>query len=689
MTECISAVEDRRGGWSGQCEGSWVMGLCLSVTPSPANDSLALPSHHHLLCSLEASLCSHHPHRSQIREGWTVLFFWPSSRLGMSVSTGPPPAHPHPQPAAAAPVTVGQLQFELSEAGKLYSACRQQNDLLKAAYNDLQSSHTALQTRVTALTTSLQSSLTTQRSLEADYQQRYLQYTATLQAKDAELSTLLSTHLPPSQIDVLRADIAEEVTTTWRERMRTLQAQWMDCRREVAAGEKERAIMQVEYEGTVNLLKSLHSHQCDDLSAQLLSAKAALTALTPQGVDPVALQLEGAQREVAALTLRLRHSVEDVGVVRDQLERGEEAQRLRESEWERERAALLTRGVVGERQVELARVREEELQGEVTRLRREVVELQGKRGEWEERVRDLREEGKVREGEVAALRDAYDKKQREREAAEEERDRSHRALCDELYEQVRRLQGEKDDLRRRVQEGQEALGKAVKRREEEKRGGGEEKREVAPAAVGVGVDPQVGELRGALQEAQRQVRAVIEDRQRVVQRWEEMALERERERKEAGERQVEYAGLQSSYREVREREMSGRERVEGLTLQVGLLQREVEEVRREREEERRMLIASKEQQQAAWRQEKMVLLQRLAKTEGGSGGGGEGKYKAMCVGMRDKLSLLMREMERERVDFHQQLQLKAMEVEEMQHRLTDSDRLRVEVTRLRSLPTPS
>ena len=595
--------------------------------------------------------------------------------------------------SGAAPPTIAQLQFELSEAGKLYSTVVHQVDVLKSAYNDLQSSHSALQAHTISLQSSLTSSLDAHRALEADYQQRYTQYTNTLQAKDKELSTLLASHIPPHSVDLLKAELTEEVAGPWRERLCDLHSRLSDSQRNLAVSEKDRAVMKVELEGTISLMKQLHARQLAEAEARLAEARAAAS-----GVGSGVAELRAAQQKVEALErdngellLRLKKATEDVASSRDAVERSDDAQRRAQAEWDSDRAALQGRAALTERQVELGRVREEEMQAEVSRLRRDLVELTAKRAAAEEEVTEMREEGRRRDVEVACLRDLFERKVKDRDAAEEERDRAHRALTDELYEQLRRLQGEKEELRKKAGEAHDALLRAIKRHAEEaedrKRREGE-RTPPNPAAPTPPppVDGEVARLREALVTAQRQVKTVIEERQRVVLKWEELAMERERERKEEGEKGAEYASLQVRYREVKEREGEWRERMEAMRVELGLVQAERDDVRREREEERRMFIASRDQLHSAWRQEKALLLQRLAQSGGGaqvapSAGGGEGKYKVMCVALRDKLGALMAECERDRQEWERRLKRKELELEEAERRLQDSERFREELHR--------
>ena len=597
----------------------------------------------------------------------------------------------------AAPPTIAQLQFELSEAGKLYSTVLHQVDVLKSAYNDLQSSHSALQAHATSLQSSLSSSLDAHRALEGDYQQRYTHYTATLQAKDQELSSLLASHLPPHSVELLKAELTEEVAGPWRERLRDLHARLSEAQRSLALSEKDRAVMKVELEGGMELMKQLHSRQLAEAEARLAEARTAASGAGSGAAELRATQqrVEGLERDNAELLLRLKKTTEDVASLRDAAERADDAQRRAQVEWERDKAALQGRAALAERQVELGRVREEEMQAEVTRLRRDVAQLTAKRAGAEEEVREVREEGRRRDAEVSSLRELFERKVKDRDSAEEERERAHRALCDDLYEQQRRLQQDKEELRKKASEAHDALLRAMKRHAEEAEDRKRREADRPPSAAPVPATPspqadgEVVRLKEALLAAQRQVKVVVEERQRVVLKWEELAMERERERKEEGERGLELGSLQLRYREVREREAEWRERCEAMRVELGLLQAERDELRREREEERRMFTASREQQSAAWRQEKQLLLQRLAQAPHAAGGqavhtagsAAEGKYKLMCVQLRDRMGALMAECEREKEEWELRLRRKELQLEEAERRLQDSERFREELHR--------
>ena len=603
----------------------------------------------------------------------------------------------------AAP-SMAQLQYELSEAGKLYSTALQQNDILRSAYNELQATNSSLTARVASLQSSLTSAADAQRALDSDYQQRYNQYTAALQAKDAELTAVLSSHIPPHSLDLIRAQITEELSTPWRERLHTAQSRLADVTRQLAVADKERAVLQLESAATADLLKQLHARERDDLSAKLsdaLSRASSLRADLDARAYPA--RVEALERDNAELLLRLKKIGEELTHTRDEAARAEAEHDRARGDWDRDRATMATRVTMAEKAVELGKVREEETTAELGRLRRELADAVTRRSACEDEVREVREEARRREAEVSTLRALFERKARDREAAEEERDRLHRALTDDLYEQLRTLNADKDDLRKQAVDANDALLRAIKqhalddeaRRRQSHTARADEPVKAKTDAAAAADAGEVAALRAAAAAAQRHVKAVVEDKARVEAKWETLALERERERREEAERQAEYAALQSKHRETRAREAELRDKAGSLGLQVGLLQAERDDLKRERDEERRMFVASRDQQTSAWRHEKLLLLQRLAaspapsaSTSAPSSSHDGGKYKAMCLSLREKLSALIKECERDRGEWERRLQRKELELEDAARKLRESEQFRAELTRQLRIAPP-
>ena len=612
----------------------------------------------------------------------------PSNRLIMALT----PPHP-PQP------TVAQLQFELSEAAKLYTAATTQLTQLKHAYNTLITQHTHQQ----QLTQQQQQH---NQQLQSDYQQHYTAYAATLQQKEDELAQLLASHVPLEALDVLRVKVREEAREAMRDKVATVVDELTAVRAQLAAVEKEKAVQAVQHEHTTNLLqtqlaqlKAEHDSRADDWKRR--------TAQWQDKEDERRTERqrwEAVERENVEWSVRWKRATEEADERRKEDERRDDIHRRERLEWEREKGELTSQRAVLTQQLSNARRHSEECDKERERYKREANEWQTKADNLEEEAREQREEARRREAEVAGLREVYERRVREREQAEEERGRQHRLAVDELYGQVKAERELKEALRRVLLEKQEELVTLTKRQTELQAKAASNPTSPSSSSTThhtnqhtASVTATIAQLQADLTTARNQLatahsrtRTLEEQHGRLLLRYEQAHTQWQQQQREAVSQHDELASLQQRYRSHIAEQTSAHSRLEELSVALAIVEKERDELRRERDEERRWVAEGREVQMRGWRQEKAVLLQRLADGEGGGSGktgGGEGKYKAMCGVMRERLEGMVREYQKERGEWQHKLQAQQLAMEEMQRRVAETDKFQQQLHRSMQSPT--
>ena len=604
---------------------------------------------------------------------------------------------PHPsQP------TVAQLQFELSEAAKLYTTAQHHLTTLKQAYNTLTTSHTTQQQQLKQLTQLTQQRETERTQLEQEYQQHYADYTAALQEKEDELTHVLATHVPVDALEVLRVKVREEAREAMREKTAQLLEELSVVRGQLAAVEKDKAVQAVQHEHSLSVLQSqLERMKADgDSKAGDWKRRTAQWQEKDDQRRAERVRWEAVERENVEWTVRWKRATEEADERRKEDERREDSHRRERMEWEREKGEWSSQRAVMTQQLAIARRQNEEHDKERDRCKREVNEWKEKVDSMEEEVREMREEGRRRESEVSGLRELYERRVREKEQAEEDRDRQHRLAMDELYGQVKAERESKEALRRQLLNKQDELLQLVKRHSETEAAAASSSTSASSTTAtsnSATTTASVAQLqadltacRNQLTTAHTRIRAMDEQHARLLLRYEQAHTQWQTQQHEAAQREQEYAALQARYRESREREGGWREKVEELGAVAGVVERERDELRREREEERRWMVEGREQQLRGWRQEKAVLLHRLASGEGRAGGGGkgaEGKYKAMCSVMKERLEGMVREYQKERGEWEDKLQAQQLAMEELQRRTAETDKFQQQLHRNMQTPT--
>ena len=388
------------------------------------------------------------------RSGWTLLPLHSPHLYHVSLT----PPHP-PQP------TVAQLQFELSEAAKLYTTAAQQLNTLKQAYNTLNIQLRTTQHLLTQQQQLTQQHITERTQLEHDYQQHYAAYTTALQEKEDELAALLATHVPVDALDVLRVKVREEAREAMREKTGRLVDELGAVRGQLAAVEKEKAVLVVQYEHSMSVLQA----QLDRMKADSDSKAEEWKRRTAQWQDKEderrteRARWEAVERESVEWSVRWKRATEESDERRKEDERRDDSHRKERMEWEREKSDWSSQRAVLTQQLVIARRQNEEHDKERDRCKREVNEWKDKVDELEEEVREMREDGRRRDGEVSGLREMYERRVREKELAEEDRDKQHRLVVDELCGQVKTEREQKEALRRVLLDKQEELSQLLKR----------------------------------------------------------------------------------------------------------------------------------------------------------------------------------------------------------------------------------
>jgi len=608
---------------------------------------------------------------------------------------------PHPPPP-----TVAQLQFELSEAAKLYTTAQHQLATLKQAYNTLTTQHTATQQLLTKQQQLTQQRETERSTLEQDYQQHYAAYTTALQEKEDELTHLLATHVPLDALEVLRVKVREEA----REAMRTKTAQLLDelgaVRSQLAAAEKEKAVQAVQHEHSISVLTSqLERVRADgDSVVEEWKRRAAQWQEKEEERRSERSRWEAVERENVEWTVRWKRATEEIEERRKEEERREDGQRREWMEWEREKGELSSQRAVLTQQLAITRRQYEEVEKDRDKCKRETNEWKEKTDTLTEEVREMREDSRRRDSEVSGLREMYDRRIREKAQADEDRERQHRLAVDELYGQVKAEREAKEGLRRQLLDKQEELLQLVKRHTSETDATASSTSppastnttatttSAAAAATVAQLQSDLTACRSQLASAHARIRAMDEQHTRLLQRYEQAHTQWQAQQRDTLEREQEFTTLQLRLRECKERESGWREKCEECSVIVGVLERERDELRRERDEERRWMVEGREQQLRGWRQEKAVLLHRLASGEsgsgsGGKGGGGEGKYKAMCSVMKERLEGMVREYQKERAEWEHKLQAQQLAMEELQRRTAETDKFQQQLHRNMQTPT--
>ena len=599
--------------------------------------------------------------------------------------------------------SVAQLQFELSEAAKLYTAAQQQLTTLKQAYNALNTQLTAQQQLVAQQTKLTQQREAERAQLEHDYQQHYAAYTAALQEKEDELTALLASHVPVDTLEVLRVKVREEAREAMREKTAQLLDELGGVRAQLAAAEKDKAVLAVQHEHSVGVLQAqLERLRADgDARAEEWKRRAAQWHEKEEERRAERVRWEAVERENVEWSVRWKRAAEEADERRKEEERSEEAHRRARAEWERGEGEWGSQRAVLTQQLAAARRQAEEGEKERERWRREAIEWKDRADALEDEAREAKEEGRRRDGEVAGLREVYERRVREREQAEEQRDRQHRLAVDELYGQVKAEREAKEALRRQLLDKQEELLQLAKRHADTQnaaahpistsQAASHATAASAPAAAITQLQAELAACRTQLTGAHNRLRGMDEQHSRLLLRYEQAHTQWQAQQREAAEREAEFASLQARYREAREREVGWREKVEEWGVLVGGLERERDELRRERDEERRWMAEGREQQLRGWRQEKAVLLHRLAGGEGGGSGGGgkggEGKYKAMCSVMKERLEGMVREYQKERGEWEQKAQAQQLALEELQRRTSETDKFQQQLHRSMQTPT--
>lgn len=602
---------------------------------------------------------------------------------------------PHPtQPSVA------QLQFELSEAAKLYTTAQQQLTSLKSAYNTLATHNTQLQQSLKQQQLLTQQRETERNTLEADYQQHYAAYTTALQEKEDELTHLLATHVPLDALEVLRVKVREEAREAMRDKTTQVLDELSTVRSQLAAAQKEKAVQAVQHEHSTAVLQSqLERMRGDSESRGEEWKRRAIQWQEKEEERRVERgRWEAVERENVEWTVRWKRASEESEERRKEEERREDGHRRERMEWEREKGEWSSQRAVSTQQLAITKRQNEEAEKERDRCKREVSEWREKVDELMEEVREMREEGRRRDGEVSGLREMYERRVREKEQAEADRDRQQRLAVDELYGQVKSEREAKEVLRRQLLDKQDELLQLVKRHTESDAAvastttpsSSTTATSTTTAATISQLQADLAACRNQLATAHTRIRAMDEQHTRLLQRYEQANTQWQSQQRDSLEREQEFSTLQVRYRECRERESGWREKVEECSVVVGVLERERDELRREREEERRWMVEGREQQLRGWRQEKAVLLHRLAGGEGGasSGGkGGEGKYKAMCSVMKERLEGMVREYQKERGEWEQKLQTQQLAMEEMHRRTAETDKFQQQLHRSMQTPT--
>ena len=610
---------------------------------------------------------------------------------------------PHPsQPSLA------QLQYELSEAAKLYTAAQQQLTQLKAAYNTLHTNHTLQQQQ-------LQQRTQERLSLEQDYQTNYTAYTTALQEKEDELTHILATHVPSDALEVLRVKVREEAREAMLAKVAVVVDELAGVRSQLAAVEKEKAVLAVQHEHNLAVLHS----QLERVKADATTTSDDYKRRQQQWQEKEderrteRQRWEAVERDNIEWTIRWKHQTEQLATKQKEDEQRDDTYRRERLDHEREKAEWLSNRAVLTQQLVIAKRHSEEYETERERWKREATQLKERLDSMEEEGRELREESRRREGEMGGLRELYERRVREKEQAEEERDKQHRLAVDELYGQVKTERELKEALRRTLLEKQDELAQLTKRHTAELQSrtstasnttspssstttatNATSAAATASAATIAQLTGELSNCRNQLATAHSRLRSQDEQQQRLILRYEQSHTQWTVQQRETASQQQEYHTLQHLYRQQKETQTTVQSRLEELTVVLAVVEKERDELRREREEERRWVAEGREQQMRGWRQEKAVLLQRLASGEssgsnkGGSGGGsGEVKYKQMCGVMRERLEGMVREYQKERGEWEHKLQSQQLAMEEMQRRVADTDKFQQQLHRNMQTPT--
>ena len=599
---------------------------------------------------------------------------------------------PHP-----AQPTVAQLQFELSEAAKLYTAAQQQLTTLKQAYNTLASQQTASQQQLKQQQQQLTLQRETERTqLEQEYQQHYADYTAALQEKEDELTHTLATHVPLDALEVLRVKVREEAREAMREKTAQLLDELSALREQLAAAEKDKAVAIVQHEHSLSVVQGqLERVKADsDSRAEEWKRRAAQWQEKEDERRTERTRWEAIERENVEWTVRWKRATEEADERRKEDDRREDTHRRERMEWEREKGEWSSQRAVLTQQLHITKRHIEQHDTERDQYNRQMNEWKAKADTLEEEVRDMREDSRRRDSEVSGLREMYERRVREKEQVDEDRDRQHRLAMDELYGQVKVERESKEALRRQLLDNQEELLQLTKRFTEAESAAastaGSTSSATGPStgaanATVTQLQADLAACRNQLTLAHNRIRGMDEQHARLLLRYEQAHTQWQVQQRDSLEREHEYATLQARHRDVRERETAWREKVEELGVAVAVVERERDELRRERDEDRRWMVEGREQQLRGWRQEKAVLLHRLANGEGGPAGSGgkgnDGKYKAMCSVMKERLEGMVREYQREREEWQHKLQAQQSAMEELQRQTTETDKFQHQLHR--------
>jgi len=150
-----------------------------------------------------------------------------------------------------------QLKAELAKAVQLAHDAQQQTVVLQSAYTKLKSDYSQLQSQVSLLRSQAEAALAAKQSAESECEKLYGAWQEKLEAKQAEFDAIQSSMVPVRELDLIRLQIAQELSSKH-------EASIEDARKEV---EKYRTMYHSSHH-ELTLLRSEHtlttqSHQKD------------------------------------------------------------------------------------------------------------------------------------------------------------------------------------------------------------------------------------------------------------------------------------------------------------------------------------------------------------------------------------------------------------------------------------------